>query len=79
MEKITKVLEMPLLEMNLIIDSIFYEKGQLNILLDSTEDKILNIDVIVAATKVISKILDTHDFIKENYILDVSSKEKGGN
>ena len=30
-------------------------------------------------TKVINKVLDENDFIKEKYLLDVSSKEKGGN
>lgn len=77
MKKITKVLEKPLKELNLKIDSIKYNKGELNIILDS--DEIINLDKIVEATNVINKILDENDFIKESYMLDVSSKEKGGN
>ena len=46
-------------------------------ILDS--DEIINIDRVVEATKVINKVLDENDFIKEKYLLDVSSKEKGGN
>lgn len=53
------------------------KKKTLNIILDS--DEILDIDRIVSATKVISKKLDEYDFIKEKYLLDVSSREKGGN
>ena len=56
---------------------IKYQKKTLNIILDS--DEILDIDKIVTATKVISKKLDEYDFIKEKYLLDVSSREKGGN
>ena len=76
MKKITKALDKPLRELNLKIDSIKYNKGELNIILDS--DEIINLDKIVEATNVINKILDENDFIKESYMLDVSSKEKGG-
>ena len=77
MDKIKNVLEKPLLEMEMEIDSISFENNELNIILDSTNNVILNIDKIVDATKVISKLLDEHDFIKGSYMLDVSSKEKG--
>ena len=77
MEKIEVVLKESLKEMDLVIDTINYKKGKLNIILDSSTKEILNIDKIVNATKVISKLLDKHDFIKESYVLDVSSKERG--
>ena len=77
MENIEVVLKEPLKAMDLAIEVIVYEKGQLNITLDSLTKETLNIDKIVEATKVISKLLDKHDFIKEHYILDVSSKERG--
>lgn len=76
MEKIKKVLEEPLNEINVKIDSIEYLNGELRIVLDSEE--ILDLDKIVEATNIINPILDKHDFIKESYVLDVSSKEKGG-
>lgn len=76
MEKIRKALEKSLKEENLIIDSITYEKGELRIVLDS--DEIIDLDKIVSASRIINSILDEKDFIKEKYVLDVSSKEKGG-
>lgn len=76
MEEIKKVLEEPLKDLNMWVYDIKYQKKTLNIILDS--DEILDIDKIVTATKVISKKLDEYDFIKEKYLLDVSSREKGG-
>ncbi len=75
MEKIKKVLEKPLSNINMTIDEISYKSKNLNIVLDSPE--IINVDKIVEASRLISKILDENDFIKEQYMLDVSSKEKG--
>lgn len=77
MEEIKKVLKEPLKDLNMWVYDIKYQKKTLNIILDS--DEILDIDKIVTATKVISKKLDEYDFIKEKYLLDVSSREKGGN
>ena len=77
MENIKKALEDPLKKLNMWIDDIKYSKKTLYITLDS--DEIINIDRVVEATKVINKVLDENDFIKGKYLLDVSSKEKGGN
>lgn len=74
-QKIRKVLEKPLLEKNIVIDSITYEKESLNIILDSSDT--LDLDKIVEASKLINDILDKEDFIKDKYLLDISSKEKG--
>jgi len=74
-QKIRKVLEEPLLEKNIVIDSITYEKENLNIILDSSDT--LDLDKIVEASKLINDILDKEDFIKDKYLLDISSKEKG--
>ncbi len=79
MENIKKALEIPLKEVGVRIDSITYKNHELRIILDNEEEKPMNIDDIVKATKIISPILDKSDFIKEKYLLDVSSKEKGGN
>ena len=77
MDKIKEVLTNPVKELNLIIDNVVFEKGELKITVDTEDDTIIDLDLIVKATKVISKELDNHDFIKESYVLDVSSKEKG--
>ena len=74
-QKIRKVLEKPLLEKNIVIDSITYEKENLNIILDSSDT--LDLDKIVEASKLINDILDKEDFIKDKYLLDISSKENG--
>ena len=74
-QKIRKVLEKPLLEKNIVIDSITYEKENLNIILDSSDT--LDLDKIVEASKLINDILDKEDFIKDKYLLDISRKEKG--
>ena len=76
LDKIEKEISKPLSSIGLVIDSINYEKGNLNIILDSED--VIDLDKIVEATRIINDILDDKDFIKEKYILDVSSKEKGG-
>lgn len=74
-EKIRRSIEKSLLEEGFIIDEITYEKQNLNIVLDSEE--VIDLNRIVDATRIINKILDEEDFIKDKYMLDVSSKEKG--
>ena len=76
LDKIKKEISKPLSDIGLDIDSINYEKGNLNIILDSEE--VINLDKIVEATHIINDILDAKDFIKEKYVLDVSSKENVG-
>ncbi|MGN0992354.1 MAG: ribosome maturation factor RimP [Bacilli bacterium] len=76
LDKIKKEISKPLSSIGLDVDSINYEKGNLNIILDSED--VIDLDKIVEATRIINDILDAKDFIKEKYILDVSSKEKGG-
>ena len=76
-EKVKRVISLPLKELNIVVDSVSFEKGNLNIVLDS--DEVINLDKIVEASHLINDILDKEDFIKESYTLDISSKEKGGN
>ena len=75
--KVKKVITEPLKELNMIVDSVSFEKDSLNIVLDS--DEVIDLDKIVEASHLINDILDKEDFIKESYTLDISSKEKGGN
>ncbi len=77
MKQIKKVLEKSLKDLNLTIHSIEYKDKTLYIVLDS--DEVIDLDKVVEATNVINPILDEYDFIKEEYMLDVSSLEKGGN
>lgn len=83
MDEILKTIHDLLLDdmtkMGITIDSVTWEKedkyNYLKIVLD--KDTGLDIDTIVEATNVINPILDEHDLINEEYILDISSKERG--
>ena len=63
----------------IIVDSITWEIiNNLNNLCITLDRSIpLDIDAIVEATNIINPILDEADLIKEEYILDISSKERG--
>lgn len=65
--------------MNITIDSVTWEKegkyNYLKIVLDKESG--LDIDTIVEATNIINPILDEYDLIEDEYILDISSKERG--
>ena len=78
-EKVRKLIEKPVSEMGITIDSIVYEKEGSNyflrIVIDRTQP--IDIDTCVEVTHVINPILDEHDLISDEYILDISSKERG--
>lgn len=78
-EKIKKMLEEPLKEMDIRVDSVKLEKEDNNLFLRIVidRDEIIDIDTCVEATNIINPILDREDPIEESYILDVSTKEKG--
>lgn len=61
------------------LDEVLYEKeGGMNFLrVIIDKDGIIDLDDCVTVSKLINPILDEKDFIEENYILDVCSKEKG--
>ena len=63
----------------IIVDSIsFVKEGKYNflrIVLDKVNG--IDLDTIVKASNLINPILDELDLIKEEYILDVLSKERG--
>ena len=69
----------PLKKLNIIVDSVIWEKegnyNNLKIFLDKVGG--LDLDTIVEATNIINPIIDELDLIDEEYILDVSSKERG--
>ena len=79
-EKVRKLIEDDVNKMGINIDSIVYEKEGSNyflrIIID--RDEIIDIDTCVDVTNVINPLLDNADFLNDSYILDVSTKEKGG-
>ena len=79
-EKIRELIEGDVLKLGVNIDSIEYLKeGQnyfLRIVID--RDEPIDIDTCVEVTHVINPLLDGIDFIDDSYILDITTKEKGG-
>lgn len=78
-EQIKKLLEGPVGELGVTIDSVKLEKesGNLFLRIVIDRDEIIDIDKCVEVTNVINPLLDEADLIEESYILDVSTKEKG--
>ena len=79
-KKVRELVEEKVKELGVYIDSVIYEKEGNNNFLRITIDREVPIDVdtCVEVTNVINPILDQNDIIKESYILDISSKERGG-
>ena len=78
-EKTVKTLiEEPLLKEKIIVDEVLYLKEDGNYFLRIIIDKegFVDLNTCVKATKIINPLL-TDDLIKESYILDITSKEKG--
>ena len=79
LEKIKNIISEPIKKLDLVVNSIEYVKqgkyNFLNIVLDRING--IDLDTIVEATNIINPILDEYDLIKEEYILDISSKERG--
>lgn len=79
-EKVRKLIEKEVNKLGISIDSIIYEKEGSNYFLRIVidRDELIDIDTCVEVTNVINPLLDKADFISDSYILDVSTKEKGG-
>ena len=79
LKKVREIIEEPMKKMDITVDSVSREvEGKYNylkIFLDKESG--LDIDTIVEATNIINPILDEYDLIDEEYILDISSKERG--
>ena len=79
LDDIKALIEEPMSKMDIKVDSIDYVLENnyrfLKIVLDKVNG--IDLDTIVEATNVINPLLDEADLIKEEYILDISSKERG--
>jgi len=73
------LIQKPLEDAGYILDDVTFEKDGKSYFLTVVIDKtgIITVDDCVTVTKLINPILDSEDPIKESYILDVCSKEKG--
>ena len=79
-EKIRSIVGNSLEEIEVTIDSVKYEQEDgnnfLRICLDSK--KVLDLDLITEASRIINDLIDNSDFDLENYNLDIYGKSKGG-
>lgn len=78
-ESVRKLIEEPMKKLDISVESIEWVEENKNKFLKIELDKIngLDLDTVVEATNIINPILDEADLIKDEYILDISSKERG--
>ena len=78
-KKVSELIEKPINDLGYELKSVQYvnEDGVyfLRVIIDS--NKIICVDDCVSVTKLIDPMLDDVDYIKDSYILDICSSEKG--
>lgn len=79
LEKIREAIEGPMKEIGVSVDEVLFENESGYNFLKITLDKVngIDMDTIVEATNIINPIVDELDLFEEEYILDISSKERG--
>lgn len=77
--KIREIVGNNLEKLDLVIDSVKFEKEGnndfLRICLDS--EKVMDLDLITEASRIINDLIDNSDLDLENYNLDIYGKSKG--
>ena len=78
-ERVRELIESEVNKNGYIVDEVLYIKEDGNYYLRIIIDKNGTIDIedCVNVTRIVDPMLDCIDFIKDSYILDVCSKEKG--
>ena len=78
-KQIAELIKKPMEALGIIVHNVEYITENNYNFLKITLDKVngIDLDAIVEATKIINPIIDKYDLIKEEYILDISSKERG--
>ena len=78
-DKIKEIVTEAMNNEDIIVCSVSYEKENnynfSKIVLDKVNG--IDLDTIVEATNIINPLLDEYDLISEEYVLDISSKERG--
>ena len=79
-KEVLKLIEKDVTDSGYIIDEVLYVKEDGNYFLRVVIDanRIIEIEDCVTVSKIINPLLDEAALIKERYILDVCSKENGG-
>lgn len=78
-EKVTNLIEGIISDNNYILDHVEYVKEDGTLFLRVVIDKkgIIDVEDCVTVSKLINPILDDVEYLQDNYILDVCSKEEG--
>ncbi len=78
LDKLKELIEENLLEQQMIVDDIGFEKVDKNLFLKIVLDRPggIDLDSIVEASKIINKIINKYEIKEKKYILDISSKER---
>ena len=78
-KKVRELIEGSIKDAGYILDDVLYLKEDNSYFLRIIIDKngIIDIEDCVNVTRIVDPMLDKVDYIKESYILDVCSKEKG--
>lgn len=78
-KEIQNLIEEPMKELEITVTSIEWVEENKNSFLKIELDRVngLDLDAVVEATNIINPILDDADLIKDEYILDISSRERG--
>lgn len=76
---IKKEITEPMNKMDIIVDSVDFVNENNYYFLKIVLDKVngIDLDTIVEATNIINPIIDKLDLMEEEYVLDISSKERG--
>ncbi len=78
-ETVKKLVDSAICDLGLFVSEAYISKEEnitsLNIILDSKD--IIDLDLITEASRIINPIMDEADLIEGEYVLDISSKEKG--
>ena len=79
LKKIEEIISGPMADLDIMVCDIDYVTENKYNLLKITLDQVngIDLDTIVEATNIINPLLDEYDLINEEYILDISSKERG--
>lgn len=78
-DKIRNLLQQAIMDAGYILDEVkYYKEGSVNtLMLVIDKDGIVDINDCVNINNIVNPILDDSDPIKDSYVLDVCSKEKG--
>lgn len=80
-EKVLALVGDKLEDLKIFVDDVYTEKQgnmvTMYIVLDTNEEKLIDLDTVVKATDILNKIVDDNHLDKDIDVLDIYAKEKG--